>query len=219
MVQVRVSREVVQVLGATPPMAGVKRQEAEAALADATTGAAAVRASRVLVQVLVKTPPTAKALRQEAEAALADATTGTAAVRASRALVQVLAKAPPLSKVIRQEAEAALADATSGAAYVRVARAAIQVLMKTPPPGPTPIDLPTFFGLFKHNWQASVAMASPFRFVEHLGFPVHVRHNSSSGVQTIFLSRAASSFRAAFFTSRGPWVGLPCFYISPLGEV
>jgi len=159
MVQVRISRESVEVLADETNTAGVTRLDQQAAgLSDGTDEA---QVSRVAIEVLGVEPDVAGVTRLDTQAlGLHDAGGGEAQV--SRVAIEVLAGPDLEAAVTRLDTQAAgLSDA---AGEVQVTRMAGEALARQGSAGPvSPLALVDDASIFLHNWASQAELKTSFR--------------------------------------------------------
>lgn len=159
MVNVRLTRQAVEVLYKPGPVVTVHRIGAEA-LVDPNDGTGAVRVTRQGAEALMNIPPIAAVHRIGVEA-LVDPDDGTGAVRLSRQGTEVLYQPPPFAAVHRIGIEA-LVDTQDGSGAVRLTRMGIEVLYPRPPAGPSPLALPSNYEVFIHDWSSGVSLSNAY---------------------------------------------------------
>lgn len=161
MVEVRISRESLEVLADEGLVGGVTRLDTQvAALSDVATGEVLV--SRVVIEVLRDEAPTAGVTRLDTQvAALSDAATGEAQV--SRVVIEVLAGPLVEAGVTRLDSQvAALSNANTG--EVQVSRISGEALARQGSAGPVaPLALNQDAHIFLHNWVTKAQMKTSFR--------------------------------------------------------
>lgn len=159
MVNVRLTRQAVEVLFKPGPITTVHRVSSEA-LVDPNDGTGAVRLTRQGAEALMPIPPIAGVHRLSVEA-LVDPDDGTGAVRLTRQGVEVLFQPPPFAGVYRLSAEA-LVDPADGTGAVRLTRMSAEVLYPRPAPPPVPETLVSNFELFIHDWSQGLRLEGSY---------------------------------------------------------
>jgi len=158
MVEVRISRENVEVLADEGTVGAVSRLDAQVmALGD---NADEVQASRVAIEVLGAEPPICATTRLDAQViALGD---NPEEVQASRLAIEVLGALDAKCAVTRLDAQVlALGD---NADEVRITRIAGEALARQGSAGPVvPLALADDAYIFLHNWVTQAKLATSFR--------------------------------------------------------
>jgi len=158
MVEVRISRENVEVLADEGTVGSVSRLDAQVmALGDSTDE---VQASRVAIEVLGEEPPVCAATRLDAQVmALGD---NPDEVQASRLAIEVLGAEDAECAVTRLDAQVlALGDSAD---EVRITRIAGEALARQGSAGPVvPLALADDAYIFLHNWATQARMTTSFR--------------------------------------------------------
>jgi hypothetical protein len=158
MVEVRISRESVEVLADEGTVGAVNRLDAQVlALGDSTEE---VQASRVAIEVLGAEPLICAASRLDAQVlALGD---GTEEVQLSRFAIEVLGAPDAECSTSRLDAQVlALGD---GTAEVQISRIVGEALARQGSAGPVvPLPLVDDAWIFLHNWATQAKMTTSFR--------------------------------------------------------
>jgi hypothetical protein len=158
MVEVRISRESVEVLADEGTVGSVNRLDAQVlALGDSTDE---VQASRVAIEVLGAEPPVGAATRLDAQVlALGDSPDE---VQISRVVIEVLGTGDAEAAVSRLDASVlALGDSP---AEVQISRIAGEALARQGSAGPVvPLALVDDAYVFLHNWATQAKLSTSFR--------------------------------------------------------
>lgn len=158
MVEVRISRESVEVLADEGTVGAVNRLDAQVlALGDNTDE---VQASRVAIEVLGQEPPVCSATRLDSQVlALGD---NPDEVQVSRLVIEVLGAGDAEAAVSRLDAQVlALGD---NPAPVQISRIAGEALARQGSAGPVvPLALADDAYIFLHNWATQARMSTSFR--------------------------------------------------------
>jgi hypothetical protein len=158
-VNVRLTRQAVEVLFKPGPITTVHRVSAEA-LVDPDDGTGNVRLTRQSADALMQIPAIATVHRVSAEA-LVDPDDGTGNVRLTRQATEVLYLPPPFAAVHRLSVEA-LVSPTTGTGRVRLTRQSAEVLYPRPVPPPVPETLVANFELFIHDWSQGLRLENAY---------------------------------------------------------